>query len=124
MSVLAVSSGGTYIDLPTPAYRGYRTYPNEISKADRNTLGDLIKQRITVKQSISVSWVGLNRDQKTQIIDLVGGDHFQCRYLCLEDDSVRYGKFYAGDDLEITGYGHFDGTQFTYYDISVTFVEF
>lgn len=123
-SVLAVNVGGSYVDLPDPAYDNYKTYPNEISKADRNTLGNLIKQRITVKQSISVKWVGLTAEQKTQIVDLVGGDNFQLKYLCLENDQFQYGKFYTGNDMEIRGYGKFDGRRFTYYDLTATFVEY
>lgn len=124
MSVLAVLSNGAYVPLPDPAYDNYKTYPNEISKADRNTLGDLIKQRITVKQTISVQWHGLTAAEKTNIIDLVGGDHFQLKYFCLENDQMQYGKFYTGDDLEIRGYGRFDGNKFQYYDITASFVEY
>ena len=53
-AVLAIGSGGSYVDLPTPSYGGYMTTPNEVSKAGTNTSGILYKDRIRIRQSIEV----------------------------------------------------------------------
>lgn len=123
MSVLSVLVGSSYIDLPTPAYKGYKTLRNELSKADRNTLGDLIKERITLKTSIEIEWHGLTPSQKNTVLSATSANLFKLTYLNLEDDMYYSAMFYRGSDLEITGYGRFDGTSFARYDITMSLVE-
>ena len=67
-AVLAVSSGGSYVDLPNPAYGGYFTTPNEVSKAGTNTSGVLYKDRIRIRQSIEVTWNAITAEQKNLIL--------------------------------------------------------
>lgn len=122
MSVLAVKSGATYVELPDPAYQCYSTTGNELTKSDRNTLGNLIKERITVKVTISVEWRGLTAAQKNTVISSTGGNTFSVRYMNLDDDTVKTSTFYRGD-TEISGYGRFNGSTFRYYDIKTTLVE-
>lgn len=123
MSILAVQSGGTYIELPDPAYQGYTTVANELTKADRNTLGNLIKERIAIKRSITVEWHGLTKAQKDAIMSGTSANTFSVRYVDMDDDTVKYSTFYRGDDAEITGYGKYSGSSFQYYDVKISLVE-
>ena len=123
-AVLAVSSGGDYIDLPDPAYQAYTSIANEISNSDRNTLGNLIKERVAIKYSVTVEWHGLSSAQKNLLISLTDPNSFQLRYRSIMDDQIKYGKFYRGNDLKITGYGKFNGVTFQYYDVAMSMVEF
>lgn len=123
-SVLAVSVGGSYVDLPDPAYQSFMSISNEISKSDRNTSGNLIKERINMKYSVTVEWHGLSSDEKNLIVSLTNPNDFDMRYLSMMDDEIHYGSFYRGNDLEIKGYGKFDGRRFKYYDVSFTLVEY
>lgn len=122
MSVLAVKSGGSYVELPDPAYQGYSTTGNELTKSDRNTLGNLIKERITVKVTISVEWHGLTATEKNRIISATGTNTFGVRYIDMDDDTVKTSTFYRGD-TEISGYGRFNGSTFRYYDVKTTLIE-
>lgn len=123
MSVLAANSTGSYIELPDPAYTAYGSTPEELTKADRNTLGNLIKERIAIKMTIKAEWHGLTAEQKNAITTSTSANTFSMRYLDVFDDTVKYGTFYRGSSPEIKGYGRFTGTTFQYYDVVMEFVE-
>ena len=119
MSVLTAS--GTV--LPDPAYQGYSTVSQELSNADRNTLGDLIKERIAIKVTITAEWKGLTKADKDKVVSSTSANTFSLRYFDLDDDSTSSGTFYRGSDYEIVGYGKFDGSKFQYYDVKMSFIE-
>lgn len=123
MSVLAANSTGSYIEFPDPAYMAYTSVPEELSKADRNALGNLIKERITVKTNIKAEWHGLTAKEKNAVVSATSANTFSMRYLDIFDDTVKYGTFYRGSSPEIKGYGRFEGTTFQYYDVVLEFVE-
>ena len=123
-SVLAISGASGYIDLPTPAYDGYRSTPNEIVKSSRNTLGNLFKSRINVKRTISVEWHGITAEQTMLITSLTEPNSFNVRYFDTFTGTFRYGDFYLGNDLEITPLGRWKGSGFDRYTVKASFVEF
>lgn len=123
MSVVSVSKDGGYVDLPAPSYQGYSSVSEEIVKADRNTMGNGVKQRINIKAHIELQWKGISADKKNLIISSTDPNSFNIRYLSMMDDSVKYGNFYRGNDLQIQGYGRFNGRNFEYYDVKFTLVE-
>ena len=123
-SVLAIGSGGSYVDLPTPSYSGYMTTPNEVSKAGTNTSGILYKDRIRVRQSIEVHWNTATAEEKNLILSLTNHNSFNVRYFDTEDDKFKYGLFYRGNDLRIEPLLQYTGTGFKRYAISFTMVEF
>lgn len=123
-SVLAIGSGGSYVDLPTPSYSGYMTTPNEVSKAGTNTSGILYKDRIRVRQSIEVHWNTATAEEKNLILSLTNRNSFNVRYFDTEDDQFKYGLFYRGNDLRIEPLLQYTGTGFKRYAISFTMVEF
>ena len=123
-AVLAIGSGGSYVDLPTPSYSGYMTTPNEVSKAGTNTSGILYKDRIRVRQSIEVHWNTATAEEKNLILSLTNRNSFNVRYFDTEDDQFKYGLFYRGNDLRIEPLLQYTGTGFKRYAISFTMVEF
>lgn len=123
MSVIAVQSGGSYVELADPAYQGYTTVANELTKSDRNTLGNLIKERITIKATLEIEWHGLTKAQKNAIMSGTSANTFSVRYYDVDDDTVKYGTFYRGSDVEVVAYGKFDGAKFQYYDVSLSLIE-
>ncbi len=123
MSILAVKSGASYVELPDPAYKGYTTVANELTKADRNTLGNLIKERIAIKVTITVEWHGLTKAEKDSVMSGTSANTFSARYFDMDSDEVKYSTFYRGSDVTITGYGKFDGTKFSSYDVALTLIE-
>lgn len=123
-AVLAIGSGGSYVDLPTPSYSGYMTTPNEVSKAGTNTSGILYKDRIRIRQSIEVHWNTATAEEKNLILSLTNRNSFNVRYFDTEDDQFKYGLFYRGNDLRIEPLLQYTGTGFKRYAISFTMVEF
>lgn len=123
-SVLAIGSGGSYVDLPTPSYSGYMTTPNEVSKAGTNTSGILYKDRIRIRQSIEVHWNTATAEEKNLILSLTNRNSFNVRYFDTEDDQFKYGLFYRGNDLRIEPLLQYTGTGFKRYAVSFTMVEF
>lgn len=124
MKVLAVSSGGSYVDLPPPAYGGYSTVPNEVVKAGTNTSGVLYKDRIRIRQTIDIQWNAITPEQKNQILSLTSGNSFNVRYFDTTDGTFKYGKFYRGNDLKVNPLLRYDGTEFGAYNITMSLVEF
>lgn len=122
--VIAISSGGTYVDLPTPAYSGYTTVQNEITKSSRNTLGNLYKFRINVKGTLEVEWHGITPAEKNTIMSATSANEFNIRYFDTFDSTVKYGKFYRGNDPVVTPIGKWNGSEFRAYSVKISLVEF
>lgn len=123
-SLLAVSSGGSYIDLPCPSYGKYTTTPNEVVRAGTNTNGVLYKDRIRIRQSITAEWGPITPSEKNQILSLTSGNSFNVRYFDTETSTFKYGKFYRGNDLAITPMVKYENDEFRYYTVSMSMVEF
>ena len=120
MTVLTVA--GTA--LPDPAYRGYTCTWEELNKADRNTLGNLIKERITTKYTNHVEWKGLTYTQKNTVVSATNPNTFSVTFLSMMDDTFQSGTFYRGSGMTIEGYGKMTSTsRFTYYDVTMDLVE-
>lgn len=129
-AVLAIESGGTYIDLPTPAYEGYSNVIEELTRSDRNVTGFLIKEHVAWKQTIEVQWKGLTAEEKNRIIELTNANSFGIRYFDMMTETVKYisasaGGVYRGTGMKIKGYGTFDAEHntFPHYDLSISLVE-
>lgn len=125
MSVLAVLSNGSYLELPNPHYNTYSAVLQELNKADRDTLGTLHKYRIAEKMNITAEWSPLTAAQKNSLLAATSANTFQMRYLSTMDDTVKFGTFYRGSDLEVIGYGKYNAStrSFQYYDVKASFVE-
>lgn len=126
--VLAIESNGSYIPLPDPKYKEYSCVWEELTKADRNTTGFLIKQRIATKFTIEVSWVGLTSEEKNSVIELTNPNSFGVRFFDCMTDTFKYvsaseGGFYRGSGYTIDGWGRFDGTHFEYYDVTMSLIQ-
>ncbi len=129
-AVLAIESGGSYIDLPTPAYTGYSNVIEELTRADRNINGFLIKEHVAWKQTIEVEWKAITAGEKNLILSLTSANSFGIRFFDMMTETVQYisaaaGGVYRGTGMKIKGYGKFDSTNntFPYYDLSISLIE-
>lgn len=125
-ALLAIESGGSYIDLPSPNENGYSTNLQELSKSSRNALGNLYKFRINMKQTIEVEWNLTAPEDKNLITRLTRDNSFQVRYFDTEDSTIKYGRFYRGSDYKVTPQIRYvpDKGEFMYYNIKMSMVEF
>lgn len=69
----------------------------ELSKAERNTKGTMIKERIAIKRKIELGWEFLSPEEQQQILALVSRDFFSVDYPDPRTGNHRTGTFYAGD---------------------------
>lgn len=122
MAIISIQQNGAYVDLPAPSE--YEAKPEEISKASRNTLGNLYKYHIATKRSITVSWVALSPSDKDLILSLTSGNSFNVKYFDIQEATFKYGKFYRGTDIKLKPYAPFKNGEFKMYDISFTLAEF
>lgn len=100
MRLLAISDGGTYVDLPPPST--YSALPQSIDKAGRNVNADLYREIINTKFAIQVSWNAISPADKNTVMLLTKNKEFNVRYFDLTDSTFKYGRFYRGNDLAIT----------------------
>lgn len=121
MKLLAIESGGTYVDVATPS--NYETILEELVKASRNTLGNLYKFRINTKFSISIEWNVLTSAEKTQLMSLTSGNQFNVRFFDLNDSTFKYANFYRGSDYHLSPIGRFNGSDFKYYNVSMEVIQ-
>lgn len=130
-AVLAIESNGNYIELPEPAYKGYTNVREELTRADRNVNGTLIKEHVAWKQTIEVQWKGLTPAQKNQIISLTDANTFGIRYFDTMTETMQYihksgnSGVYRGTGMKVVGYGTYDAVNNTFprYDVSMSLIE-
>lgn len=122
MALISIDSGSGYVDMVPPS--SMEVVPNEIVKSSRNTLGDLYKFRITVKTTIKLQWAVIGTSDKTKLMSSTSGNSFQVKYFDMSTSTYRYGKFYRGSDLKISPVTNWEGTDFRYYNVSMSLVEF
>lgn len=123
-AIIAVSNGGTYIDLPTPAYSGYTSTPEEIVVSSRNALGNLYKYRLNVKATLEVEWHGVTPEEKNLICELTEPNSFNVRYFDTFTGEFAYGTFYRGSSPSVTPLGRWTGSDFSAYHVKLSLVEF
>ena len=121
---ISPTKDGEYRPLPTPSMDGYECTPNEIVKASRNALGNLYKYRINVKRSIKVSWNVLSHEEFEWIIKITSTNDFYLKYWDLQEQTVRTGRFYRGNDLSMIGKPPLKDGKFRYYSVYMSFEEF
>jgi len=88
-----ITVNGTSI--PTPSE--YNPYPTQIENSERNANGGLIRDIITVKKKLEMSWNYLTRAQYTQLMAI----KLLSSFTCIFDDPTGTGFtttiMYAGD---------------------------
>ena len=81
------------VDLPTPSE--YTVDFEEISKAERNALGTMVKDVIAYKWKISCVWKALSQDEMTRLMNAQRGNSFTLSFISMEGKRET-GEFYAG----------------------------
>ncbi|MEH7503293.1 DUF6711 family protein [Neobacillus drentensis] len=88
-----ISVGG--VDLPTPS--DYGVGVQDISKAERNALGNMLIERITTKRTVDISYSYLDASDLSTILQAVSPTFFNLTYLDPVTNSNRTASFYCGD---------------------------
>lgn len=91
MALLSIN--GVEVLAPT----SYSVGIQEISKAERNANGLMIKDRIAVKVKLEFSWNVISPSELTKILTLIDNNFFTVTYLDPQANSNITKTFYAGD---------------------------
>lgn len=91
---MAVIKVGT-TDLPTPSDMSIGVM--DISKAERNTNGLMIMERIATKQKIEMTWKYLSATELSTILKAIKNTFFDVTYTDPVENASRKGTFYVGD---------------------------
>lgn len=83
------------VAMPTPS--SLTLGIQDISKAERNTRGTMIIERIATKDKLEMSWAHLTRSQLSLLLNAVKPTLFEVTYMDPETDAFRTSTFYAGD---------------------------
>lgn len=106
----------------------YTTVGQEINDegTERNVMGTMIKNRVTIKKQITVTWNAVTKAEKDIIVTATGGNIFTVNeYYDCETDTMKNGTFYRGNDFEISPLLNYGGSSegFRYYSLSMTLTE-
>jgi hypothetical protein len=82
-------------DLPTPSEISLGVM--DISKAERNTRGMLLKEHIATKQKLELGWKYLSATELKTVLSAVSPTFFDVTYTDPLTNATRTGTFYAGD---------------------------
>lgn len=83
------------LELPTPSE--YRVSIQDLSKAERNARGTMIIERIATKRKLELAWKYLNKEQLSQLLNLVAPVFFTVEYIDPQENKKKSGIFYCGD---------------------------
>ena len=81
--------------IPTPS--SYTVGIQDLSKAERNAKGTMVKELIATKRKLEMTWKYLPNDQLSQLLQAVQENFFEVEYPDPQDGTMRTGTFYAGD---------------------------
>lgn len=108
------------IEVPTPS--SYIVDMMEISKAERNALGTMVKDFIAMKTKLNVSWKSLTQAELMTLTNIKRKPSFRLEYYSMETGKIESGHFYVGD-LNANAMRFKNGTVDRWLDITMNFVE-
>lgn len=107
------------VSVPTPS--SYDVSINDLSIANRNSLGQMIIERIATKRTLQVSWQYLTASQCSQVLQAVSPTFYDITYLDPQTGNNRTSSFYCGD--RSIGMIDFVGGVARYKDVKFTLIE-
>lgn len=107
------------VDIPTPTE--YKMDYEEISDADRNANGLMIKEAITYKYKLNLAWKVLDPSEMTKLMQAKNKNFFQASFINLENRRETR-TFYAGTP-SATGMQYKNGRIVKWLDITMNIIE-
>ncbi len=108
------------VALPTPS--SYTPDFEEISKADRNANGDMIKEVIAYKYKLNVTWKMLSQEELTKLMSVKRKNSFTLEFIDMDTGKPRKGQFYAGTPSD-NAMDYKNGRVENWLDIKMNFIE-
>jgi len=113
------------VRLPAPSTGALSLELQPIDKADRNAMGDMILEEVTMKVKLGASWSNLNGEQAHKIFSTLKANRTgTLKYFDIAENSTVTRNVYYGAGAKI-GYVRFDDdlSRSRYNAASVNFIE-
>lgn len=108
------------VDLPTPT--SYTSDFEELSKAERNANGMMIKEVIAYKYKLSVTWKKLTQEELTMLMNVKRKNFFTLEFIDMDSGRPRTGTFYAGTPTA-SAMEYRNGRVDQWLDVKMNFIE-
>ncbi len=109
-------------ELPMPSSFEVTIQDYDSSEAGRNSTGQLFRDRLAVKEKISISWKVLDAQQMSLILNAVSDVFFSVTYFCPKTAGFRTATMYVGDRTSAM-YCFQDDGNILYRDFSISLIE-
>ena len=63
----------------------------------RDLTGKMLRDRVSVKEKLTISWGPMVAEDFTQMLELVADQFFECRYYSIKTGGYRQATMYVGD---------------------------
>lgn len=95
LTINGTAIGGTSPNIAAPV--DFQVTINDISKADRNALGNMVIERINTKRTLAVSWTYLSQTDTSNLLKAVSSTSFSVTYPDPQTGTNLTSTFYVGD---------------------------
>lgn len=120
------NSDGLWISLIDPSSMSFEVYDLDSGTGSgRNLSGKMLRDRQSVKEKLVMEFPPMQACDFTQMLELVAGQFFDCKYYSLKTGTVRTVKMYVGD-RSAKAYYEYDANHHpiqTWTDIKFNFIE-
>lgn len=87
-----------WVSLIDPSAMEYQLYDIDSGETTgRNLAGNLIRERVAIKEKIVMSFPPMQAQDFTTMLSLIANQSFQCKYYSLRTGTVRTATMYVGD---------------------------
>ena len=93
MAILQINK----IDIADPNTLTWDIYDLDSEESGRNQLGEMFRDRVTVKRKLTCTWSPMEPDEMSRLLKAMGDVFFTLRYPDAYDGTYREGTFYVGD---------------------------
>jgi hypothetical protein len=92
-----VGSDGSVSDLPDPANISYSVQDIDSASSGRGLDGTLTRDRVAIKEKLKVTFPPMREADAHQVLSLVSGVSFMCRFWSVRTGGYRTVEMYVGD---------------------------
>ena len=89
----------------------------------RTITGRMLRDRVAIKEKIEMEFPPMEAADFTEMLRLIAGQSFQCRYYSLKTGSVRIAEMYVGDRTGSAYYNFKRNEHDIYTDVKFNFIE-
>jgi len=117
-------TAGEWKTLINPAKMVWNVYDLDAGGTTGRTItGKMLRDRVAVKEKLEMEFPPMEASDFTEMLSLVSGQSFQCRYYSLKTGGVRVAEMYVGDRTGSAYYNYERTNKDIYTDVKFNFIE-